>query len=155
MNAIEIVIILLILGIISLFAIPSWHTIQHNHTLRQVSREYLSLFKYAHQQAILKDEKLVLCGSSDQNTCDGNWQQGAVLFINEDGQLRPTAQTRLKTLDALPQPLTITVSSFPNQAYFSFDPDGLLGVSNGSVTISNAIRSMKFTISRTGRIRKD
>ena len=84
--------------------------------------------------------------------CDGAWQNGAVLFVNKNGKKTLDIKLILLTLPKLPQDITIKISAFPNAKYFIFNPNGLLGTSNGSISLSNQFETKKLSISRTGRI---
>ena len=153
MNTLELLIVIIIFSIASAMAIPHFYTAMQNHEFRQTVREYQQLFRYAHQQAILRDETLILCGTSQTDRCDGHWHAGALLFVDNHNKKVPTAKTILKTLPTLSPKFTVAVSAFPSSGYFRFDPDGLLGTSNGSVMLSNGHQTVKLSISRTGRVK--
>lgn len=153
MNTLELLVVIVILGITCAFGIPYFHASIQNHQLHEAAQQYQQLFRYAHQQAILRDDTLTLCGTSQVNRCDGQWHAGAVLFIDNENKKMPTAKAILKTLPALSSKLTIAVSAFPSSHYFRFDPAGLLGTSNGSITLSNGRRTVKLSISRSGRVK--
>lgn len=143
MSLLELLIVIIILGITSSFAIANFSTSKEKQIAQQYVSQLIDLLKYVKTQSLIRNQTLILCGSNNDNNCNANWQDQIILT---------TGQQTLKSLPAAPKDLQITVSAFPNNQQLTFNPDGLLGTSNASITFRSPYFQQKITLSRTGRI---
>lgn len=78
--------VLVVIGILVGVATPSMKTmIERNRTQAQVSALYGTLMM-ARSESITRNQPAVLCMSSNGSSCttSGNWEQGWLLYVDED-----------------------------------------------------------------------
>jgi type IV fimbrial biogenesis protein FimT len=84
---VELMIALTVLGILAAAALPSMTTFVKGQRVKAaVSDVYASLI-FARSEAIKRNQRVVLCASSDGTGCANstNWAQGWIVFIDTDG----------------------------------------------------------------------
>ncbi len=81
---IELMITLAIAGILIASAAPSFRTsIQNNRMVTQINELHTSL-SLARSEAIKRNNNVTVCQSSDGASCTGNWQDGWIIFVDND-----------------------------------------------------------------------
>lgn len=143
MTILELIISLSILALIAYFTLPHLQRFTQQNQLQQLTTQYIGLLHEGYMEAILQNRPFILCGANQQHHCDGHWQKGAILMSHN---------TIFKQIPALPHGIKMTVRAFPRSDQLTFNPDGLLGTSNGSITLSMHHESRRITMSRTGHI---
>lgn len=81
---IELMITLAVAAVLIASAAPSFRTsIQNNRMVTQVNELHTSL-SLARSEAIKRNTNVTVCRSSDGASCTGNWQDGWIIFVDND-----------------------------------------------------------------------
>lgn len=131
---IELLIVLLIVGIVLLFAVPSLQTNMQNGQLASARSNWLSALSNARTEAVSRSTAVSLCASSDQASCagNGNWEAGWIAFV-DDGKGGGTAEDRDRHADedliavghALPASLTMRAKVYPDLTAVMYESNGM------------------------------
>src|SRR5689334_11720360 len=81
-SLIELLITLSIIIIISAIGISSITSFQKNSQAEMLKSQFLRAIQLTRNEAILRNEKIILCHSQDQKTCSGFWQDGFIVKSN-------------------------------------------------------------------------
>ncbi len=84
----ELIFTMLIITIIAVIAIPSIQSMLQTQEAQSIQSNFPLLIKEARNQSLLTRNDTVICGSSNKQTCTGDWSQHVIAFIdnNENGQ---------------------------------------------------------------------
>lgn len=154
-SLIELVVTLSIIIIILAFTIPS-QTIFLTKTNQNIaSQQLLHAISLAHSEAILRGVPVSLCKSKDHTTCSGNWDDGQIIFTddNRDGIVIDKSHV-LTVLDPL-KGATLHWRSALSRDYLQILSNGL-STENGSFwycTVKADNPAWAIRISQTGRAR--
>ena len=134
----EALIVLVILGIALAMGVP---TLQDSILRSRVVNDTGSLLTtliYARNQAITGGNNVVVCASSDKTTCTGSWDQGWIVFRddNADGALQPASETILRKHGGLDK-VTVTPST-------TATTNTKVGFTSRGYTTANAGYKFKF-----------
>lgn len=144
LTLVELLVTILMLGILLVLALPSFGRLQENKRL-QVSRDLLtSHIQQTRVSAITSGRPHQLCGSSDGESCNGDWN-GYWLIT--------TVGTTPVVLRQQPAPSSgICRVAFGNGS-IRFHPNGTSWASNGTFTICSANGPHHvLTLNRQGRL---
>ena len=84
LTLIELLITLAIVGILLAGATPSMtEFIQNNRAVTQIN-ELQSSLSLARNEAIRRNNNITICRSSNGSSCGGNWQDGWIVFVDND-----------------------------------------------------------------------
>lgn len=87
----ELMVTLLILAILLSVAVPSFDAVVGRQELRSKTDLLTSTIAYARNEAVARVASVVMCGSTDAQTCNNtsDWSQGWLVFLdkNDDGVL--------------------------------------------------------------------
>lgn len=83
----EILVVLLFLLIIQFFVIPTMHHLLMINRVNAVINQLRQAIRVARNIAIQRQRVTQLCGSSDQNTCDGHWENGQIIVLPASGKV--------------------------------------------------------------------
>jgi len=93
---IELFISLSIAAILSLVGIPELsRTIQKNQSSNAIS-QLIGFYNMARSEAITRQNPVYLCGSNSGTTCDKEWTKYAIIFLDDDGNKKPSATEIVK-----------------------------------------------------------
>lgn len=125
-SLIELLITLSIIVIFLLLTFPDFSQLyQHNQTTTIVN-QLLTAINFARSQAITQNKIITLCGSADAAHCDGQWQKGQVISIDDSAQM-------LRTYPALPLgDRLVWRSNLGKNNYLKLAPTGFTDGQNGS-----------------------
>lgn len=131
---------LAVAGIGFALAIPGLQTLASNNTQAVASNQLVASLTQARSAAITRNRRVVLCASSDADSCDGSsWQDGWIIFVDDnlDWQ-RDAGETLLGQLPATT--LALSSSNFPDRAGYSADGrlQGIGGNSSGQFLFCEA-----------------
>jgi len=143
-----------IVGILMTFALPGMNTFIKNNRLTTQINSLVSHLQYARSLAIKKHRQIIVCASSDGTTCSGSWNDGWIVFNDDDGSGDITGNEAIKQVRDSLQGATTLGSS--NGTVITFDTRGF--APNSAVTFSlcddrGAAHGKAISISNTGRIR--
>ena len=84
LTLIELMITLAIAGVLIATAAPSMREfIQNNRSATQIN-ELQATLNLARSEAIKRNSNITICRSNDGTSCAGNWQDGWIVFIDDD-----------------------------------------------------------------------
>ncbi len=165
-TVIELVVTVAIVAILATIAVPAYTTMMINNRMAGEINDFVGSLHFARSEAIKRGLNVVVCKSSDGNTCTtaGDWSLGWVIFqdTNSD-QDRDVAGCPGEPCE----PLISAHSAFESSDQFvgtgnpadwvRFSRNGFSGNSFGTFTLCESAQDRKkaraIIISRTGRIR--
>jgi len=120
--------------------------------------------RFAREAAITMHTTITLCRSSDSINCNGQWQDGMIVFTDENADRSINANDRyLQKFEAFPVTDTVTWRAFGNRQYLQMKPSGFTRFQNGSFTycpkegveyaralIINAAGRVRFSVDSDG-----
>ena len=83
---IELLVVVVIIAILVAIAAPSLRTMIINNQIRSATADLLSDIAVARSEASRRSQRVVLCASSNQSTCDSppSWGSGWIAFVDAD-----------------------------------------------------------------------
>lgn len=155
----ELLLILSALGILLSIAIPSYRSAvaaTESHTARSSLQS--SIMQSA-QAALVRGQHVVLCPSTDQTTCTGDydWSVGWIAFVDANGdRARNPSEPRVFTHQSIGSNARLISST--GRRRLVFQPNGGMAGSNVSFTLCDrrgASRALALIFSNGGRLRTD
>jgi type IV fimbrial biogenesis protein FimT len=130
----EALVVLALLGILLSLAAPAMSRLQGGHRLQAQAEGFLDSLVLARSEALRRQQRVSLCAQAAEGTCDtnGQWQQGWLVFVDEnDNGVREVQEALIEVHAALPPAVQLGVTSTV-KAYFSYGPEGRSLSSNGA-----------------------
>lgn len=125
----ELMITIAIAAILASLALPSFSSSLQSNRVATTSNEFLASVAYARSEAMRNNRGAVMCPSSDRSTCGGTWQDGWIVWADQNANgTRETAEPVLRSQTAL-----YRQTSSGGGAPIRFSPRG--GVVGGAGTI--------------------
>lgn len=154
----ELLVTLTILAILTSLAVPALsHTVKraNNTTL---ANQMILLIQYARTESIVRRRVITLCGSRQQQHCDGQWSKNILVFVdhNQDGK-RDGADRLLQVVSTVKAGETLQWRSFGNKPYLQLHPNGRTWYQNGNFTYcpadGDAQYALHWLLNAGGRLR--
>lgn len=124
-SLIELMITLSIAAILLAVGVPSFTTFMQDSRLTTQSHALRTSLAFARDEATKRAEPVTVCRSNDQASCSGNWNNGWIVFIDNDRDGTVDAgDTLLRVASALTGGNTLTYSNAAN--YIGYDHEGFL-----------------------------
>lgn len=136
---IELLITISIAAILLTIAAPSFgNLIQDNRINTQRDNLYTAIM-FTRSEAVKRGRQVIICSSSNQSQCNGNWQDGWIVFVDSD---------KSDTYDA-GEPLLKVFSQLEGGNSVSFsNPNNLIGYSAEGLSISPIVNTFTLCDSR-------
>ncbi len=115
MTLIEIMFVLLLISILSGYAIPEYRNLKLNQSMTQHINQLIGGLNYARNQSIIRTEQIIVCPSNDLQNCsnDSNWHQGWMVFIDQNmDRVFNTGDEILTSENTMTSKLTATSSTY-------------------------------------------
>jgi Tfp pilus assembly protein FimT len=113
-----------IIIILLMLTIPSQKYLLTQSTTDVMRLQLLRAINLAHNEAMIRNEKITLCQSADQKTCSGHWRDGYIILAKDQiiySFVNPRKQGELYW------------RAFPkNQMQLDYLPSGILQAENGT-----------------------
>ncbi len=157
LTLVEVMITLLIVSILVAIAVPSFTHMKRRHEANGETNRILSLLALARSEAIKKSQVVTLCKSSDPAECGGDWQDGWILFAdnNKDGSLDEGEE--ILTRGQVEWGFKLSYRAFGSFNHLRFTPLGFTLSHNGTFKLCPADDDPRYArvviISKTARIR--
>jgi len=157
-NLIEIMVTLLVVSVVVTLGAPSLADFINEMRLSATTNDLLSFFNYARSEAAKRGSRVTVCLSSDLSTCDTtgvDWAQGAVAFVDADGNNQVNGgETVVRVLNPT-NGVTIFAKSgagFPSPDYrFYYRPSGAASA-QGTLEVCRSGRKIReISINAVGR----
>jgi len=145
---IELLVTLAVTAVLLGLAAPSMMGLIATRRANSLTNELIASINLARSEAIKRNDRVVLCKSSDGSTCSttGGWDQGWILFQDIDNNaLRESVEVVLKRQN--PSSSGVTLTGNQNVAnYLSMAPSGVPKL------VSGAFQAGTFTLCTTPAI---
>ena len=142
---IELMIVMVVLAALIAIAAPSLRTMIVGNAVRSVTGDLQSDIAMSRSEASKRSQRVVLCASTDQNTCTGstNWALGWISFIDADnnGQ-RDTVGTN--------EPVLRVREAAPTSVQINTTPLGVSNIRFRSIGVIDAAKSITLCPATTG-----
>jgi len=154
---IELLVAMAILAILLSYAIPSTRSfIDGQRKITQLNDMAATLY-LARSEAIMRNSDVVVCKSSDAQTCisSGEWDQGWLVFEDQDGDRTPSADEAIIASHAPLNGTRLYYRAFGSNHYIVYHPQGITRT-NGTYTFCGAAgdeSARALIVYKTGRVR--
>lgn len=153
-SLIELLCTLLILGIVSAVAVPSFNSMIEGSQRTQATNQLLSALHFARSTAVYERRIVALCAGTA--TCAGtsSWSGALLIFHdrNASGQLDP--EETLLRMEPLPKQYAWRWASFRQNGFVQFEGNGTTRAQNGTFTLCHKqVPQRQVVISLSGRAR--
>ena len=123
----ELLITVMIVAVILAFGIPNLRDFTLNNRMAGTANDLQSAFMMARTEAARAKSNVTICASADPMgtaTCEGTWDQGYVVFVDEDGNgERESSESVLRAHPLAESGVLLRVAD--GAAYFMYAPSGL------------------------------
>ena len=140
----ELLITLLIVGLVLMFGLPGLQGIAANSRITAAANDLHAAFQLARSEAVRAKTNITICASADPlgagSDCDGSWEQGYIVFLDDDGDLTRNGanETVLRSHGPIDSVLSLAVAN--DASYFSYASTGLgRGDLGGNPALSQVI----------------
>ncbi len=79
-SLLELLCVLLLIGVLASIGVSSYHNFISSQRLSLYVNQIARAIRFARHQAMVLESDVVLCGSSNAQHCDGNWQHGQIIL---------------------------------------------------------------------------
>lgn len=155
----ELLLALLILSILLGVSLPGFSRMLANTRTDQAMQSLTEAIALSKSNAIMTQKTVTLCRSRDQQNCVGNWEQGFIVFTDENGNRKIDIEDKLLLAKQFPNLQgNLRWRAFRNRQYLQFTAEGFTRYQNGNFTFcpdsKNPREAQQLIISRTARVRK-
>ena len=125
----ELLITVVIVGIILSFGIPNMLQFNQNGRMTSTANDMHSSFHLARSESSRAKTNITVCASANalaaDANCGGTWNQGFIVFVDEDGDINRggATETVLRAHGPIADGVTLAVAD--GATYFSFSSTGL------------------------------
>lgn len=155
-SLLEVLITLSIICVIALAASFGMQGLLHSSQGAATLQNLRLGIEIAKSTAVKSRKAVTVCRSSNGSSCQGNWHEGAIVFLDPDGKLNPDSQDLI--VHRVPATTgTVYWRAFQNRQYLRFAPSGELLNQNGNFLYCPADRNPEHAdqiiVNRIGRVR--
>jgi type IV fimbrial biogenesis protein FimT len=136
----ELLITVVIVGIILTFAVPNMQDFTRNSRMTSTANDLHAAFHLARSESSRAKSNITICPSSNANSCGGTWDQGFIVFVDEDGDLTVDSGTDsvLRMHGKIADGVSLAVAG--DATYFSYASTGLGRPNvNGNTAVSQIV----------------
>ena len=121
----ELLITVLVIGVILSFAVPNMQDFTRNSRMTSTANDLHAAFHMARSESSRAKSNITICPSTDGADCGGTWEDGYIVFVDDDGDLAVDDGTDsvLRSHDAIAEGVSLAVEN--DATYFSFASTGL------------------------------
>jgi type IV fimbrial biogenesis protein FimT len=121
----ELLITVLVIGVILTFAVPNMQDFTQNSRMTSTANDMHAAFHLARSESSRAKSNITICPSADGASCGGTWEDGYIVFVDEDGDLTVDGGTDsvLRSHGAIADGVSLAVAD--DATYFSFASTGL------------------------------
>lgn len=154
---IELMVTLSVLAILLAVAVPSFMSSMETNRISSYLQEASAAIRYTRSEAIKRNQTATMCASSDQSTCTGSWNQGWIIFVDQNGDgSRAASEPLLRVKDGLASGYAMTWSD-TNSGYISFGGQGFTANQQGTFKVcgreKRASQARGLVIQNSGSLR--
>ena len=148
-----------VVAILAGIAAPSFAGFIERQRASAAITSLMSHMALARVAAISRNQRAVLCSSSDGAHCEAstNWSTGWMLFHDEDGNRKPDANDEILRVDLEPTSRHLLVKSTTGRQQLRYLPDGRSAGTNLTVSICNKSGELlgQVIVNNVGRPRSE
>ncbi len=139
----ELLITVLIVGVVLTVGVPNMLAFNQNSRMTATANDVHSAFHLARSESSRAKTNITVCASSNSmdadSDCGGTWDQGYIVFIDEDGDLSRSgaAETVLRAYPAVDDSITLAVAD--DATFFSFASTGLGRTVVGNTAVTQIV----------------
>ncbi len=157
MSHVELMIAIALVTILSVSALPGVDRMMDRNKVMDTRHDLLNDLNFARNTAISNYRHVVICPSSNQQTCNGKstWSESWIVFQDTNADQQRNVSERILRTGYPGKNISIS-SELRN--HFSFAPDGNSGESVGSLLlcVDNKITmGHRLAVSKTGRVNSE
>ena len=121
----ELLITVAIVGVILALGVPNMQAFTQNSRITATSNDLHAAFHLARSESSRAKTNITVCPSADGGNCGGTWDQGFIVFVDEDGDLNRAGanETVLRAHGEIDSNMSLAVAD--DATYFSFSATGL------------------------------
>jgi len=146
---VELVVTMVIIGILSMIAIPSFRHLTRSSEVISATNELVTALNVARTEAVTRRINVSVCMSTDQASCatTGNWDQGWIVYIGD------TSVGEVLRSYSSPSPKVTMVGTKTRMTYA---PSGYFsGVFNDTIQVKSNDKQINIITSANGRVRTE
>ncbi len=125
----ELLITVTIVGIVLSFGIPNMLQFNQNSRMTSTANDLHSAFHLARSESSRAKTNITVCASANAlaagANCGGTWNQGFIVFVDEDGDINRSGATETVLRANGPIADGVTLAVADGATYFSFSSTGL------------------------------
>jgi type IV fimbrial biogenesis protein FimT len=136
----ELLITVLVVGVILTFAVPNMQGFAQNSRMTSTANDLHAAFHLARSESSRAKTNITICPSADGSSCGGTWQEGYIVFVDEDGDLARAGATEtvLRSHGAIAEGVSMAIAN--GATYFSYASTGLGRPNvNGNTAVSQVV----------------
>ena len=121
----ELLITVVVVGVILTFAVPNLQDFARNSRMTGTANDLLSIFHVARSESSRAKSNITICPSSDGKNCGTTWNDGYIMFVDENGDLARSgpADSVLRMQGSIASGVSLAVAG--DATYFSYSSTGL------------------------------
>jgi len=121
----ELLITVLVIGVILSFAVPNMQDFARNSRMTSTANDMHAAFHLARSESSRAKSNISICPSADGASCGGTWEDGYIVFVDDDGDLTVDGGTDsvLRSHDEASEGVSLAVAD--DATYFSYASTGL------------------------------
>lgn len=121
----ELLITVLVIGVILTFAVPNMQDFASNSRMTSTANDMHAAFHLARSESSRAKSNITICPSADGASCGGTWEDGYIVFVDEDGDLAVDGGTDsvLRRHDDVAEGVSLAIAN--DATYFSYASTGL------------------------------
>jgi type IV fimbrial biogenesis protein FimT len=132
---IELMVTLSVLAILLAVAVPSFMSSMETNRISSYLQEASGAVRYTRSEAIKRNQSVTMCASSDQSTCTGNWNQGWIIFVDQDENgVRAASEQLLRVKDGFASGYAMTWSD-TSSGFIRFGGQGYTANQQGTFKV--------------------
>lgn len=157
-SLIELSIALSVVVILTSIGMPSYNDLMQRQQMSTDINRWYRAFNVARHTAIINSSIVTLCPSSDGLKCSSSWEQGALIFVDDNKNHQKDINEQLiQVIDRSPNDHKVTWRAFQKRNYLQFQSNGFTWAQNGTLRVCNKDPSLKYNraiiVTRSGRLR--
>lgn len=152
---IELMIVLVILGIGTALALPAFNDVIRQSRVTSEVNELLAAINLTRSEAIKRGQTVRICGSSDQSTCTGSFEEGWIVWSDLDFDDAPDEDEVLTTRVLFPERVVLASAvetfGFDRRGFRVADDEVTFTIRPGDC-VSGKLQQRQIQIGSGGRV---
>lgn len=148
---IELMFVVALVAVLLSIGAPALQTMVINNRISTAAGDLMADLTFARATAISRTQRVGLCASSDQATCNGtSWSQGWVIYVDANSNSNfDTGETLVRVREELAGALTVTPS--PSAFGIVFRPSGPSDQARTFLVCKTGFIGRNIALNATGR----